>query len=115
MANVHDVEDLLQEILIKVHAKLPELKDKSRIKPWLFQITNRTIIDFYRKQRNRDLSAQDLWYENSPPDVKQELSKCIAPFINALPRETAELLTVIELSEHSQSNMPSSLGLAIQR
>ncbi|REL37158.1 RNA polymerase sigma factor SigZ [Thalassotalea euphylliae] len=112
VANVDDVEDLLQEILIKVHAKLPELKDKSRIKPWLFQITNRTIIDFYRKQRNRDLSAQDLWYENSPPDVKEELSKCIAPFINALPRETAELLTVIELSEHSQKQYAEQLGIS---
>ena len=112
VANVDDVEDLLQEILIKVHAKLPELKDQSRIKSWLFQITHRKIIDFYRQQRNLDIASQDLWYESEDRNVKKELSKCISPFIDALPKETAELLTLIDLDGCSQKQYAEQLGVS---
>ncbi|MCJ8272648.1 MAG: RNA polymerase sigma factor SigZ, partial [Psychrosphaera sp.] len=55
VSNPNDVEDLLQEILIKTHQNLGQLKDSKKVKSWLFQIANHTIIDFYRKRGN----AQD--------------------------------------------------------
>jgi RNA polymerase sigma-70 factor (ECF subfamily) len=98
--NHADVEDLLQIILIKTHKSLGSLKSEDRIKPWLFQIANRSIIDFYRKRATtRSIEPEDLWYEDYE---ENELLGCIEPFINALPDEQADLIRGIELQGQSQ-------------
>lgn len=91
--NSADVDDLLQEILIKTYQSLNTVQDADSVKAWLFQLANRTIIDFYRKrarqQRDHELDAQDL-------------SKCIEPFIQALPEQNASLLFAIDIKGQSQ-------------
>ena len=44
--NTADVDDLLQEILIKTYQNLDKVQDVSSVKSWLFQLANHTIIDF---------------------------------------------------------------------
>ena len=64
--NTADVDDLLQEILIKTYQNLDKIQDTSSVKSWLFQLANHTIIDFYRKharqQRDSQIDAEDLWF-----------------------------------------------------
>jgi RNA polymerase sigma-70 factor (ECF subfamily) len=108
-----EIDDLLQDILIKTHRNLHSLKSGESIKGWLFQIANHTIIDFYRKRsKTKTISAEDLWYEDENNQIQKELSQCVGPFIKALPGETAELLTEIELGGRSQKELALSLGIS---
>ena len=108
-----DIDDLLQDILIKTHKNLPFVKSGKSIKSWLFQIANHSIIDFYRKRgRTQSVSADDLWYEEDNQAVQRELSGCIEPFIKALPPEASELLTEIDLKGRSQKDYARSLGIS---
>lgn len=110
--NPDDVDDLLQEILIKTHNSLQSVKDNKKIKSWLFQIAHNTIIDFYRQSNKANaLTADDLWYEQEAPQVTKELSLCVLPFIKALPAEDAELLMAIEIEEVSQKNYADSKNI----
>ncbi|GIU15387.1 RNA polymerase sigma factor SigZ [Shewanella sp. MBTL60-007] len=106
VANTADVEDLLQEILIKTHKSLQTVTDSSKIKPWIFQIANNTIIDFYRKNSQLSkLTADDLWYdEQDEALIIKELSHCLLPFIKQLPEEDAKLLIAIEIDGTSQKD-----------
>lgn len=98
-----EVDELLQQILIKTYENLDTVKSHSKIKSWLFQIANHAIIDFYRARAKRQsLTEQDLWYQQEAPNVKENLSACIAPFIDALPQEQRQLLTDIEVNGQSQ-------------
>ena len=93
VSNPADVDDLLQEISIKTLAGFGNIEDQTKVQSWLFQIANRTIIDFYRKNGNaRDIHSDDLWYAQDDPAVLSELERCIEPFLNALPPETGRLL-----------------------
>jgi RNA polymerase sigma-70 factor (ECF subfamily) len=113
VSNVHDVEDLLQDILLKTHENLSQLKSEDSVKSWLFQIANRTIIDFYRKKGSKQtLTQEDLWFSEPEPDVKQALSHCVDPFVNALQPEQAELLMAIDLNSQSQKEYAQSLGIS---
>ncbi len=113
ISNQSDVDDLFQEVLLKTYSRLYTLKEKDSIKSWLFQIANRTVIDFYRKNgRPNDLSTEDLWYGDNEHDVKIELSNCIAPFIKALPEDMAELISTIEIEEKSQKAYAEELGIS---
>lgn len=100
-----DVDDLLQEILLKSYKNLKTLKSEGSIKSWVFQIANNVIIDYYRrKAKNKDLKAEDLWYEEDSSDIKNELSRCVRPFINALPEDSAKLLNAIDIDNVKQKD-----------
>ena len=45
-----DAEDLTQEIFMQMIKSLPDLKDSSLLKPWLFRIALNRIRDFHRKK-----------------------------------------------------------------
>lgn len=101
--NVADVDDLLQEILIKTYQNLSTVKELTKIKPWLFQIAQRSIIDFYRTQgKTKILQEENLWYEQPSEDIHQQLSQCILPFINGLEEQDKQLLSAIEIEGISQ-------------
>ena len=113
ISNADDVDDLLQEILLKTHSNLHTLRSTASIKPWLFQVANHAIIDFYRKKsKPTDLRAEDLWYEDNEVDLQRQLAKCMVPLINSLPRDNAELLTNIDIDGLSQKEHAKNMGIS---
>jgi len=113
ISNEADVEDLLQEILIKSYHNLNELKSQKSVKSWLFQIANNTIIDHYRKKgRTQTTDLEDFLPIEEPQENKVNLSNCISPFINALPEEHARLLTAIDINNQSQKHYAEQLGVS---
>ncbi|NOH85440.1 RNA polymerase sigma factor SigZ [Vibrio sp. 03-59-1] len=113
VANPEDAEDLFQEILIKTYDGFQTVTDGSKIKPWLFQIANNTIIDFYRKNnKQNDLTADNLWYdEQDEEQIVKALSHCLLPFINQLPEDDAELLIAVEIEGVSQKSYAENNGI----
>ena len=104
VSNPRDAEDLLQNILIKVHQKLSSLNSSDKLKPWLMQIANHTIIDFYRQQaKHKTLTLEDLWYEDKE-EVQRDLSLCLSPFIQELPVKYRDLLIDIDINGKKQKD-----------
>lgn len=112
VANPDDVDDLLQDILLKSYQNLHRIHDNKKVKAWLFRIANNTIIDFYRRRgRNQNVEKEELWYSQSDKSVLHQLSLCVVPFISALPRQEAELLTAIEINGVSQKEYAVQHGI----
>jgi RNA polymerase sigma-70 factor (ECF subfamily) len=113
VSNDADVDDLLQEVLIKTHQNLDTVSSSEKIKPWLFQLTKNTIIDFYRKKgRAKEISAADLWYAEEDDDVEQALALCVEPFIRTLPKKSADLLIAIDIEGQSQKDYAEQSGIS---
>lgn len=113
ISNPQDVDDVLQEVLIKTHAKLDTLKSEESIKPWLFRVAHSAIVDFYRKNRGtNEVSAEELWYAEPDDEMRVELSKCAVAFLKALPDETAALLIAIEMDGESQKSYAADHGMS---
>lgn len=118
ISNAADVDDLLQEILIKTHQNLAKIRAEESIKSWLFQIANYTIIDFYRRNKTftelnqEEAVSETVWLKAQERDIKQELSACIEPFIQALDERDAALLTAIDINGESQRQYAESLGIS---
>lgn len=113
VSNPADVEDLLQEILIKTHNRLETLNDQTRLRPWLYQIASHSIIDFYRRDKSkRPINPDDLWYKTIEEKTLPDLEQCIEPFIDALPEDFAALLRAVDLVGKSQKEQAVALGIS---
>lgn len=114
--NSADVEDLMQEVWLKAYQNLATVQEVENVKAWLFQMAHRTVIDFYRKrardERNRQLPAEELWYQSAEPELEQELIQCLSPLIQALPEESAHLLEVVDLHGMNQKELALKQGIS---
>ena len=110
-----DVDDLLQEIMLKTHKSLDSLRSAQSIKAWLFQLAQRSLIDFYRKKgKSQSVEFQDLLREGESEhnDAESELANCVLPFIQNLADEYRDLLIAIDIEGQSQKDYAKEQGLA---
>ena len=113
VSNRADVEDLVQEIFMKIHDKSPA--DDERMKSWLFAITRNAIIDYYRKNKNRKLVLEedlsDLT-EEADFDRTKELERCLHRFIDELPEEYRQIILDSEIRGIRQKDLAGKYSLA---
>lgn len=113
VANPDDVDDLLQEVMLRSHRQLDGLRSADNLRAWLFRIARNVTIDHYRsKGRARDIDPDDLWYGVETPDTIEELEQCVELFLKNLPAEDAELLRLIDLQHVEQKTHASALGVS---
>ena len=105
-----EVEDLLQDNLLRTHTNLHTIKYVKKVKPWLFTTANNAIIDFYRRNSYQTKSAADL-SQYSNDDTPHPFFRCLTPFIQSLPDEYAELLTQIDLNNIPQKQYAALNGI----
>jgi len=53
-----DIEDILQEVFIKVYRYLNDYDDSMAFSTWIYQITRNTVIDEIRKRKARPIAYQ---------------------------------------------------------
>ena len=113
VGDADDVEDLLQEILIKTHNGLGSVRDETKVKSWLYSIARNVITDHYRqKGRDRSVHSSDLWYEDDTDETRLQLEKCIEPFLSALPEDSAEILRAVDVDGVSQIEYAAQHGVS---
>lgn len=124
-----DVEDILQEVFLRVHRRLDGLKDPRRMVPWLFRITRNAIIDHYRRPARRrevpaglsaDLDADEPAMVRpaggesaDAAQVRSELAGCLRPMIERLPADYRAAVALVELQGLTQQAAAGRLGLSL--
>lgn len=122
--NEADIEDLLQEVFVRVHRHVESLQQPDRMVSWVFQITRNAIIDFYRSaERRRELpadSARDIQNnleamssEAEEDEARYELSHCLRPMIDRLSPNYREAVTLVELQGLTHQEAATKLGLSV--
>lgn len=109
--NQEDAEDLTQDVFFKLAKS--NSSDIDNLKSWVYTIAKNTITDYYRKKQLQTNSIEDdsFFDIKTPEDAGQELSKCVGAFVNQLPEEYRELLTLSELKDIPQKEIAQQLNL----
>jgi RNA polymerase sigma-70 factor (ECF subfamily) len=112
-------EDILQDIFLKIHRKLPTLRASERLEAWVWRITRNAISDYFRKLRPAeeqlpaDLTTVPADNNNKPePGDEPDLSPCIRQFLNELPPDYRAALLLTEWQGLTQDQMGKRLGLS---
>ena len=122
VGNEAEADDILQEVFMRVHRHIEQLREPDRLVSWVFQITRHVLIDYYRTPgRRRELpggSAEELETKytdplEEPAAAGLELSGCLRPLIERLPTEYRQAITLVELEGLTQKQAADRLGLSV--
>ena len=113
-------EDILQEVMLRIHRHAGELERSSAVGAWVHQITRNAIADHYRKASGRrerpsgiDLDRQQpLLPEDAAGELRSELAACLRPLLERLPARHREALTLTEIEGLTQATAAAQLGLS---
>ena len=113
-------EEAAQDVFVKAYQKLASFKAHSTFKTWIYQITYRTAIDYFRKQKDiwaalpedREHSA---WIEPSadPQQIieRRESNEEMMLALQRLPAEQAVILQLYYLEEKNIKEVVQITGL----
>ena len=106
-------EDLLQEIFVRLHQHLPELRDQDRLEAWVYQIARNTVTDFHRRQRPTETidALADAVIE--PETVLPNLRPAVRRFVEQLPPDFRDALLATEWEGLTQAEYATRRGLSI--
>lgn len=105
-------EDILQEVFIKVHLNLPSLKNKTKLKSWIYQIARNSIHDHFRKKNyTLDVGKIDI-LEESEHSALDKFHCCMMPFIQKLPKKYRQALLLSDFKGVSQLNLAQKLKIS---
>ena len=113
-----DAEDIVQDVFARVQASSGS-SDVENVSGWIFQITRNAIIDYHRARAKAGRIESALQHDpgpdplaSEPANVREEMSRCLRPFVEQLPDAYAEALTLTDLGGMSQTEAARQLGLS---
>ncbi len=104
VADTYSAEEILNDVFLKASMSLGSLKEKTKIKSWLYKIASNMIIDYYRckKEHYIDIEEGRFYYEDDTNTIHNELDCCIEKFLYQLPKQYSDPLRAIYLDELTQ-------------
>lgn len=115
------VEDLLQDVFLRVHARAATLPEDADVPGWVFTIARHAAIDHLRKKRVGDeldvetTAGNDLTLEVSESLERRArlvLGHWLAASIEQLDEPYRSALTRVELEGMSQRDAAAELGIS---
>ena len=116
-----ELEDICQEVFIKVYRKLKSFRGDSRLSTWIATIAYNTSISYLRKQSRYD----EVLYDNEIPAAfektgsefasgeveKNEVRQYLLELIEELPVHYRSVLTLFYLEEFSYKEIEQITGM----
>lgn len=115
ISDPESADDLVQDIFLKVHDGIHQLRDARKLDAWIFRIARNRVTDHYRSRSPQPgLKADSL--PQAPPekeDVLHQFTDDIHQMIRRLPTAYREVIELTELQGLKQSEVARRLGLSL--
>ena len=115
--STHD--DLVQEILLRLHRGLPKLRESERLDAFAYQIARNAIADHHRRGGREDPVAPEHFDDAAAPEANEDesegraqLANCLRPVVDRLDDDYREALLLTDLGDLSQAEAARRLGVS---
>lgn len=119
VASAADVDDVLQEIFVRMQRGLSGLRDGERFGGWVYRVAQSAIADTARaRARSPVISVEEVpeaahGEEPASEELQAELGACVALFVARLPSPYREAVTLTELEGLTQKDAAEMLGISL--
>lgn len=128
LGNRDGLDDLAQDVFIRVYRSLPRFKFDAAFFSWLYRITVNICIDEARKRKVRralsldflaesdGVHSRDFHSSNGPEDLllKEERRHFVLQAMQRLPMVHRQILILREYEELSYQEVAETLGITVQ-
>ncbi len=114
ISNRSDIDDILQDVFLKIHLNIDKLEEQSKLVGWIYRIARNTIIDYYRKRRTgiKDIDDIEIGYEREEESPEDEIASGLRNMIETLPEKYAQALLLFEFQGLSIVEVAEKLGIS---
>jgi RNA polymerase sigma-70 factor (ECF subfamily) len=112
------VEDLVQDIMLRMHERAADLRDDARVAGWAFRIAQSVVADHHRSHRTEPPSAElpDEVRDDAADatgNVNEIVAGWLQPMLALLPKEYEEAVALVDVQGLSQKEYAARAGLTI--
>lgn len=111
------VDDLVQDVLLRMHERAADLDDEARLPGWAFRIAQSVVADHFRKRRPErpsDLDDVELPAEaDEAGNVNEVVAGWLGPMLALLPAEYEEAVRLVDVEGLSQRDYAERAGLSL--
>jgi RNA polymerase sigma-70 factor, ECF subfamily len=114
-----DVDDVVQDVFVRMQRGLRGLRDDERFGPWVYQVARSAIVDHQRVAAKHRV-VDDHERNDEQPEVDRDdraleeaLASYLAPLVAMLPSPYREALTLIELEGLTHGQAAARLGISL--
>lgn len=115
-------DDLVQEILVRLHRGLPRLRESERLDAFAYQVARNAIADHFRKDRREQPADPETLEDHAvaaggdadepSADGRAQLARCLRPLVERLDDDYREAMLLTDLGALSQAEAARRLGLS---
>jgi RNA polymerase sigma-70 factor, ECF subfamily len=106
-------EDIVHDVLLRAVERQSQLRDGTKLAPWLYQMTRNAIADHHRGRKPSEELPDDLIAPEPEPAALSELAQCLTPFIAQLPETYREAFELSEVQGLTQQETAQRLGISL--
>lgn len=113
-----DVDDVVQDVFLRMQRGLSGLRDDERFGPWVYRVARSAIANHHRLRARHPISEaepgeQAVEDAENEADAEELLATYVAPFVAMLPSPYREALTLTELEGLTQKDAAAMLGISL--
>jgi RNA polymerase sigma-70 factor (ECF subfamily) len=120
LRRAEDVDDVVQDVFLRMQRGLSGLRDEERFGPWVYQVARSAVVDHHRRAAKHPLATSDAsaspdagGQDDDSPAFECELASYVALFVAMLPSPYREALTLTELEGLTQKQAADMLGISL--
>lgn len=113
-----EAADVLQDFYVKVLARIGDVRETEKLRAWMRQVLQTTLVDYFRAQGKRRESETEYQYLESvhrAGDAKDDLDwivcMCLYKLLPTLKAEYADVLWRVDLVGEARESICAALGI----
>jgi RNA polymerase sigma-70 factor (ECF subfamily) len=114
-----EIDDVMQDVFVRMQRGLPHLRDEERFTSWLFQIARSSVADHMRTRARHPIADGDAEPEpavesnEDDREAARHLAGCITMFVAQLPSPYREAITLVELEGKTAKEAAEMTGISV--
>jgi RNA polymerase sigma-70 factor (ECF subfamily) len=113
-----EVDDVLQDVFVRMQRGLGSLREEERFTSWLFQVARSSVAEHVRAKARHPIAPDEVELPAAPTEdddrgASRSLSACVSLFVARLPSPYREAVTLVELEGLTAREAAEMVGISV--
>ncbi len=108
-----DADDVIQDIFVKALLASESQRSIENLTGWLYSAARTAVVDYYRNHHKSEPLPDDLQADKPDDRFCEDLSVCLAPFIDTLPDKYRDTLREVDINNRKMKELAEEESVSL--